>query len=256
MADKDEQLPFVLFLEVDVLAVIHSSVLERIDYHDVGAFLSPEADAEFFHILVVNQQELLVYVHHSCTPDGILHGAAGTFLHTVVCHTAKTTQILAELEGKTGLSASGVSQMIHTPRRSGVPKASYQGPLKSITSNFMDKSSRTPFALRSKVNFFFCGGGVLSSLFIASSFPHASFNNTFLTVYASFHAAKVVVASLGILQHFFYIGTVGQVVGLTDGVDVILFRGRHIEETASDAAVYFLVTFLVVTKSASILRLM
>ena len=65
----------------------------------------------------------------------------------------------------------------------------------------------------------------------------------------SFHAAKVVVASLGILQYLFYIGTVGQVVGLTDGVDVILFRGRHIEETASDAAVYFLVTFLVVAKT-------
>ena len=123
MADKDEQLPFVLFLEVDVLAVIHSSVLERIDYHDVGAFLSPEADAEFFHILVVNQQELLVYVHHSCTPDGILHGAAGTFLHTVVCHTAKTTQILAELEGKTGLSASGVS-----------PNDPYSAPFRSTES--------------------------------------------------------------------------------------------------------------------------
>lgn len=106
MADEDEQLPLVLLLEVDVLAVSHAGVLKRVDNHDVGAFLSPEADAEFFHILVVNQQELLVYVHHSCTPDGILHGAAGTFLHAVVCHTTKTTQILAELEGKTGLSAS------------------------------------------------------------------------------------------------------------------------------------------------------
>ena len=66
---------------------------------------------------------------------------------------------------------------------------------------------------------------------------------------ASFHAAKVVVATLGILQHLFYVGTVGQIVSLTDGVYVILLRGRYIEETASDTAVYFLVTFLVVAKS-------
>ena len=129
MADEDEQLPFVLLLEVDILAVRHAGILEGVDSHDVRAFLPAESYAEFIHILVVDQQELLVYFHHPGSADGILHGAAGTFLHAVVCHTAKTAQILAELEGKTGLSTTGVSQMIQTPRRSGVPNASYQGPI-------------------------------------------------------------------------------------------------------------------------------
>ena len=42
-------------------------------------------------------------------------------------------------------------QTIHTPRLSGVPKASYHSPSKGSVSNFMESSSRTPLAFRAKV---------------------------------------------------------------------------------------------------------
>ena len=97
VTNEDEQLPLVTFLESDVLAVIHLCVLEGIYHHDVGAFLSAESDSQFLHVLVVDKQELLVYLHHVFPPHGLLHGEASTFLQRVVSHTSEPAQVFGKL---------------------------------------------------------------------------------------------------------------------------------------------------------------
>lgn len=68
-------------------------------------------------------------------------------------------------------------------------------------------------------------------------------------MYHPAHAAQVVFALGGFALHALDVCRVGQSVGLADGIHILLCGHRYIEELAAYAAVYLLITFLVVAQA-------
>src|SRR5574344_532367 len=86
MADEDNQLLLVRFLEPDVVLIRHLCILERIDDDEVRTAPFLDSFGQVRHSLAVQQDKVLCDGLHPGTQDGILHTSAVTFFEAVVCH--------------------------------------------------------------------------------------------------------------------------------------------------------------------------